>query len=159
MIGCFVFLAFDFFVPLENFHSFGNVTIAGEGLQILTYARHLWLLSSEASLACHTYCDKGHPFIMVISEDPWNSHLMPSAVTMYLIDLNILYPSTCIWVGGNSPLLKVTIRYMKFRFRVDIKYFQILYWLFGIILLCKISGCTIINEHLDNNWQERFLLR
>ena len=34
------------------------------------YARHLWPLSSEGSLACHTYCDTEHPFIMVISEDP-----------------------------------------------------------------------------------------
>ena len=33
------------------FHSYGNVTIAGEGLQILTYARYLWSLSSEGSLA------------------------------------------------------------------------------------------------------------
>ena len=36
----------------------------------LTYAGHSWPLSSEGSLACHTFCDKGHPFIMVISEDP-----------------------------------------------------------------------------------------
>ena len=60
------------------FHSFGDVTIGGERLQILTYARHLWPLISEGSLACHTYCDMGHPFIMVISEDTWHSHLMPS---------------------------------------------------------------------------------
>ena len=40
-----------------------------KGLQILTYARHSWPLSSESSLACHTYCDTGHPFIMVIYED------------------------------------------------------------------------------------------
>ena len=33
------------------FHSYGNVTIAGEGLQILTYARYSWSLSSEGSLA------------------------------------------------------------------------------------------------------------
>ena len=52
------------------FHSHGDVSIAGEGLQILTYARHSWPLSSERSLACHTYYDTGHPFIMVISEDP-----------------------------------------------------------------------------------------
>ena len=50
----------------------------GEKLQILTYTRHLWALSIEDSLACHTYCDTGHLFIMVISEDPWHSHLMPS---------------------------------------------------------------------------------
>ena len=39
------------------FHSFGDVIIAGEGLQILTNARHLRQLSSDGSLACHTYCD------------------------------------------------------------------------------------------------------
>ena len=29
------------------FHSFGDVTITGEGLQIFTYTRHSWPLSSE----------------------------------------------------------------------------------------------------------------
>ena len=29
----------------------------------------------EGSLACHTCWDKGHPFLLVISEDPWRSHL------------------------------------------------------------------------------------
>ena len=29
----------------------------------MTYARHSWLLSSEGSLACNTYCDTGHPFV------------------------------------------------------------------------------------------------
>ena len=40
------------------FHSYGNVTIAGEGLQILTYARQSWPLSSEGSLSFHAYCDR-----------------------------------------------------------------------------------------------------
>ena len=35
-------------------HSNGSVTITGEGLHILTYARHSWLLSSEGSFVCHT---------------------------------------------------------------------------------------------------------
>ena len=60
------------------FHLYGNVTIAGDGRQVSTYDRHSWSLSSEGSLACHTYCDTGHPFIMVISEDPWHSHLLLS---------------------------------------------------------------------------------
>ena len=60
------------------FHSYGDVIIAGEGLQIFTYARNSWPLSSEGSLTCHAHCDTGLPFIMVISEDPWHSHLMPS---------------------------------------------------------------------------------
>ena len=75
------------------FHSFGDVTITSGGLQILTYARHSWPLSSDGSLANHTYCDTGHPFIMVISEDPWHSHLMPSvcseAVTKWLNDFGL----------------------------------------------------------------------
>ena len=45
---------------------------------ILTYTRHSWPLSSEGSLTWHTYCDTVLPFIMVISEDPWHSHLLPS---------------------------------------------------------------------------------
>ena len=61
------------------FHSYGDVTITSEGLQILTDSRHFWQLSSEDSLSCHAYCDTGHPFIMVFSEDPWHSHLLPSA--------------------------------------------------------------------------------
>ena len=60
------------------FHSYGNVVITGEGLQILTYAVHSWPLSSEGSLACHIYCGTGHPFTMVFSEDPWHSHVLPS---------------------------------------------------------------------------------
>ena len=61
------------------FHSYGDIIIAGEGLQILTlYARHSWPLSSEGSLTCQTYCDTGQPFIMVISEEPWHFHLLPS---------------------------------------------------------------------------------
>ena len=60
------------------FYSYENVIIAGEGLQIFTYARHSWPLSSEGSLTCHIHCDMDLPFIMVISEDPWHSHQMLS---------------------------------------------------------------------------------
>ena len=60
------------------FHSNGDVTVAGEGLQIFTYAQHSWPLSSEGSLKCYTHCDTGLPIMMVISEDQWHSYLMPS---------------------------------------------------------------------------------
>ena len=51
-------------------------------------------LSSEGSLACHTYFNTGHPFIMVISEDPWHSHLYcqtfsSGAFTTYFYDLSL----------------------------------------------------------------------
>ena len=26
-------------------------------------------------VACHTYCETGHPFVLVIAEDPWHTHL------------------------------------------------------------------------------------
>ena len=59
----------NFLVPFENFQSYGDVMITGEELQIFTYTRHLLPLSSECSLACHTYCVTRHPFIRVIFED------------------------------------------------------------------------------------------
>ena len=76
-IFCFCLFAWILSSHSRFFHSFGDVTITGERLQILTYVLHLWPLSIEGSLACQTYCDTGHPFIhvMVISKDPWHSHL------------------------------------------------------------------------------------
>ena len=78
-LSFFVFVClFGFLSHSRIFHSYKDVTMTGEGLQILTYARCLWSLSSEGSLVCHTYYDTGHPLIKVISEDPWHSHLLPS---------------------------------------------------------------------------------
>ena len=74
----YVFLFWSLSSHSRIFHSYGDVPIIGEGLQILPYAQHSWQLNIEVSLACHTYCDMGHPFIIVISEDPWDSHLLPS---------------------------------------------------------------------------------
>ena len=85
------------------FHAYGDVTITVEGLHILTYARHSWPLSREGSLVCHTYCDKGHPFIIVISEHPWHSHLMPSCHSLFsrliisLSQLGFEYPTFRLW--------------------------------------------------------------
>ena len=81
---CFVFLFFVLFFGgisshLRIFHSFGDVTITGEGLQILTYARHLWPLSSEDSLACQTYCDTGYLFITltpIADVKQWSCHYL-----------------------------------------------------------------------------------
>ena len=66
----FVLFVWDFLSHSRIFHSFGDITITAEGLQILSYAWHSWPVSSEGSLTCHTYCDTGQPFIMVISKDP-----------------------------------------------------------------------------------------
>ena len=80
------------------FHSYGDVTIADEGLQILTYARHSWSLSSEGSLACHNYCDTGHPYIMVISGDLWHSHSGTDPTWFYDLGLS--------WLGFENPTNK-----------------------------------------------------
>ena len=66
-------VCFEVFIPLEIFHSYGDVTMTGEGLQILTDARHSWPLSTEGFLGCHTYCDTGHLCMLVISEEPWHA--------------------------------------------------------------------------------------
>ena len=86
---CLLFGIFFIFI----FYSYGDVTISSEVLQILIYTRHSWTLSSEGTLACHTYYyNTGHPFIMVISEDPWHSQLLPSsgAVTTCFYDVGLL---------------------------------------------------------------------
>ena len=49
-----------------------------KGCKFWPYSRHSWSLSNEGSLTCHTCCDTGLLFIMIISEDPWHSHLLPS---------------------------------------------------------------------------------
>ena len=76
------FCVFVVYCLLENFHSYGDVTIAGEGLQIFTFARHSrhWAVGV---LNCYT----GQPFIMVI----WHSHLLPG-VNTYFYDLNLSRP-------------------------------------------------------------------
>ena len=94
-----------FFVCLELsshsriFHSFRDVTIAGEWLQILTYARNSWPLTSEGSLTCHTYCDMGLP----ISEDPLHTHLLPS-VWQWSCHYLILRLMSVATVGSNPDI-------------------------------------------------------
>ena len=69
---------FGVYVPFENFSLIWKRHHSRSRLQILTYARKSWPLSSESYLTCHTCCDTGLSFIMVISEDPWHSHLLPN---------------------------------------------------------------------------------
>ena len=95
---------FGVFRPTREFlHSYGDVTITGERLQMLTYARHLWTLSSDDSLVCQTFCGTGRPFIMVISEDPWHSHLLTSALTTCFYDVSVA-------AGNQTPNLPLAGR-------------------------------------------------
>ena len=75
----FVCLGFFFLSHSSFFHSVLGVTITGEGLQT-SNTRHSSPLNSEGSLSFHGYYDTcGPTFKMFISEDPWHSHLLPSA--------------------------------------------------------------------------------
>ena len=91
-VGFYLFVCLWFIVPSRIFHSYGDVTITGSGLQILTYARHSRALSSEGSLACHTYCDTtGHLY--------YNVHLRGSVT------------NTCCRAFSNGT---VTTRFFRF---------------------------------------------
>ena len=78
----------------SRIHSYGNVIITGEGLQILTYTRHWWPLSSEGYLACQTYSDTGIRSSPRTSDA--SSHLFPSTcsevVTTCSNDLRLSRP-------------------------------------------------------------------
>ena len=60
-------------------HSFRDVTMTGVNFDL--YSAHI-AIESESSLACHTYYDTGHLVIMVISENPWHSHLLQAFAFM-----------------------------------------------------------------------------
>ena len=69
-----LFVCFRFFVPIENVSLIWRYHLYWWRAADFD----LWPLSSEGSLACHSYCYTGHPFTMVISNDPWHSRLLPS---------------------------------------------------------------------------------
>ena len=45
------------FVPFENF----SLVWRRHHHELFKFAHYSWPLSNEGSLACHTYCDTGHP--------------------------------------------------------------------------------------------------
>ena len=57
----------------KNFHLFGDIIMTGEGLQILTFARHSWPLSSEGFFSVPHLLWHGTSIIMLVSEDPRHS--------------------------------------------------------------------------------------
>ena len=73
-----LFVCVEFIIPLENFSLIWRHHHYRWRAANLTCTRHSWPLSSEGSLACHTFCDTGHPFIKVISKHSWHSHLLQS---------------------------------------------------------------------------------
>ena len=82
--------------------------LPAKGCKFLPNALDLWPLSSESSLACHTHCDTGHPFIMVFCEDPWHSQLLLSISEQSLYYL--FYPLRSVAAGIRTPNLPLARR-------------------------------------------------
>ena len=76
------------------FQSFGDVTITGEGLQILTYTRHSRPLSSGGSLACHSYCETGHL---------WSCHYL--FLQLRSVAAEFIHPTFRLRCQRSNPLL------------------------------------------------------
>ena len=136
------------------FHFYGDVTIAGEGLQMLAFARHSWPLSSEGSNTCHTYCDTTLPLIMVISEDPWHSHLLPSVwhwSCLYLF-LRLKFVATTDRTPDH-PHERRTL-YVNATAVVDLIFFP---WALNMIQLMKVSKFFRDYTHLKNPAKTRGL--
>ena len=75
------------------FHSYGDVTITGEGLKILNMAIEQWGFFSVPHLL----------FIMVISEDPWHSEPIAERLAMEL-SLTVFTTWVCRgWDSNNQP--------------------------------------------------------
>ena len=58
-------------------------------------------LSSEGSLACHTYFDTGHPFIIVIFEDTRDTHTCCQRFGSGAV--NICFNDLCLSRSGIEP--------------------------------------------------------
>ena len=84
----------------KMFHSYEDVTITGERLQILTYTRDLQL-SSEGFPACHTFWDTEHPFIMVISRN-CDTHTCCRAFN-WVVELSLPVSTILLYRCWNSP--------------------------------------------------------
>ena len=128
------------------YHLYGDVIIAGEGLQILTYARHSWPLSSEGSLMCHIYCDIGLLFLMVIFEDPLQ--LLPRVWQWTCHDLFLRIRSVAN--GGRTPISRMRGEHFTLRHRGghNIPCSE--------INLCLVAKCYWINQYkrIHSLWQK-----
>ena len=88
------------------FHSYGDVTITGEGLQMFTYTRYSWPWNSGGSLACHTCSDRGIAL-------QWLS-LRTRDTHTYCKAFNNGAVATCFYDWG---LLRLGFKHPTFRFQ------------------------------------------
>ena len=93
------FFGFCLFGVLSHsriFHSYGDVTIDGEGLQIFTYALHSWPSSREPSLLWHgTFVYNGY-LRGPVTLTPISERLV--------VELSLLLPKVCRgWDSNTQP--------------------------------------------------------
>ena len=62
-----------------------------------------WLIRSF--FVCDSYCDTDQPFIMVISDDPWHSHLLPS-VWQWSLSFYVFYCWWWNWISNNFYFIR-----------------------------------------------------
>ena len=105
----FSFVCLDFSSHSRIFHSYGDVTIAGEGMHILTYALYSWPLSSECSLACHIHRETRHPFIWSSPRTRYTHTycraVSSGAVTTYFYDLRLGFEKPTFRLQGQRSYL------------------------------------------------------
>ena len=74
-------------------HPYGDVTIAGERAANFDHCSALMAIEQWGFFSVQHLLDTGYPFIMVISEDPWHSHLLSSVsqLSCYYLVLRLRY--------------------------------------------------------------------
>ena len=75
-------------------------------------------------LTCHTHCDTGHPFMMVIPKDPWHLHLLPTAWqwSCHYLFLTTLLDLLQLGIEPRSPTCE------DFRFKEALGFADITTW-------------------------------
>ena len=117
--NCYFLFVLQFIVPLENFF-------------LLIWRRHhcrwraanfdlcspLMVIEQWGFFTCYTHCDTGLPFLMVISEDPWHSQLLPSVWQWschYLFLRLPIVTAVCFYGRNNKALVLMMKSFILFQ--------------------------------------------
>ena len=106
-----LFVYLEFIVPLENFSLIWRRKHCRWRAEILIFARHSWPLSGEGSLTFHTFCNTGLPLIIVTSDDPWHTNLLPS-VWQWICHYLFLW-LRFIATGNRASISRIPEQYIK----------------------------------------------
>ena len=104
---CFCFFDCLSFRPIREFFTYMEKSpLPMKGCKFLP---SFWP-GSEGSSACRTYCDRLHPYKMVISEDPWHKHLLRNVLQWSCHYLFLLLSSVAALIPtANLPHTRRTL--------------------------------------------------